>query len=449
MNSGSNLFIVGFEGTKLTDELKTKLLSLNPAGIIFYDTNIQNKEQCRDLITELKALLGVDLIVCTDQEGGKVERLRLINSSLPSLAALGRSKSDEAIIAHSNLLASEIYDLGFNLVLAPCADLQINPLNPIIGTRSLGSDPQIVSKQIQLIIQTYHANGIKTCVKHFPGHGSSNLDSHLDLPIIQSQDIEIEVFNACIKSRVDSIMVAHLIVEDWDLELPASLSSKCISKINFDGLIISDEITMKALSQFGNYNELASKLILAGNDLVIWNTNIDEALEAKYFLDKSNSLELQDRIKKSLEKIQKFNSKQYLIQEPTKMSVQMIDICKNSIIKKTNKKFKIEKNTALLIYKHPKLESEKIHQIFNLPFYNFPNENLDEIISKHQSLIIISFQADIREEEKNLIKELYQKYPELEILHCSTDIETHNADIELLGTSSVHFKALLSMLLDH
>ncbi|MFO0002746.1 MAG: glycoside hydrolase family 3 N-terminal domain-containing protein, partial [bacterium] len=131
------------------------------------------------------ALLGEDLIVSVDQEGGKVERLRKVASSLPSMQALGQASllpdkidfDPQLIIDYSTTLASSLHELGFNMVFAPCVDLATNPLNPIIGTRSLGSNEDLVSRQAKLIIKTLQEANIITCAKHFPGHGDTSKDS--------------------------------------------------------------------------------------------------------------------------------------------------------------------------------------------------------------------------------------------------------------------------------
>ena len=151
----SNTFIVGFPGTILTSELKTKLLEIEPPGIILYDTNIESREQVKKLTQDLKDLLGENLLISVDQEGGKVERLRKISPSLLSMLALGeieQSINGDIFSVYSELLAQDLMDLGFNLVYAPCLDLNSNSKNPIIGTRSLGSSPSQVSRQsIKLI----------------------------------------------------------------------------------------------------------------------------------------------------------------------------------------------------------------------------------------------------------------------------------------------------------
>ena len=334
----SNLFICGFQGAVLDKETADKLLELKPAGLILFDTNIKEAEQLKKLITDLKDLLGEDILISVDQEGGKVERIRKVSASLPSLYALGTasSKNPEYLKTHTQLFASELINLGFNLVFAPCLDLNTNPQNPIIGTRSLGDDAKLISKQATTIINELKKYPLLNCAKHFPGHGDSSKDSHYSLPYIDlSKEFlfnnHLDPFRAAINSDIDMVMTAHAIyrlpeniqakllkstlnnskLKPEILEkLPASINpffveSLLKQELNFKGLCISDEITMKALSEFGDYKRICELMVNAGNDLIIWNTNIDEALEIERSSPSCHlSKSLRERIENSIEKIQ-------------------------------------------------------------------------------------------------------------------------------------------------
>ena len=157
-------FIVGFEGDELSDELAFKLKEIDPAGVILFDTNLKDHSKTKILISELKKLLGDNLFVTVDQEGGKVQRLRNVSYELPSLLSVGiasrKSTNDnsflfsrEVLINYAQALAFQLKDLGFNFVYGPCADLHLEKTNPIIGSRSLGDDYRIVSEQLKVIIE--------------------------------------------------------------------------------------------------------------------------------------------------------------------------------------------------------------------------------------------------------------------------------------------------------
>ncbi len=304
MNIG-RLFIVGFKGTVLTPELAAQLRELQPAGIIYFADNILSVEQVRKLNSDLRDLLGEDLIISVDQEGGRVQRLRSVTTELSSLRDLGRA-DDLALREHARIMCAELKDLGFNYNYAPCADLDTNPANPVIGERSLGANAKRVSQQVRLLIEEYKRYGIKTCAKHFPGHGDTDLDSHLALPILdypqkfgsrwlEEYERHLEPFRAAISAGVDSIMVAHLLLPHLDPELPASLSPTIIQEelreeLDYRGLVISDELTMKALSHYGNYTQICKQAILAGNNLVIWNVNLDDAVQVARQLNSDKDL---------------------------------------------------------------------------------------------------------------------------------------------------------------
>lgn len=456
MNFGK-LFIIGFDSLVLSEELKEKLLKLEPAGVILYDCNIESKEQVKKLISDLKDLLGDDLLISIDQEGGKVQRARKICTDLPSLKTLGiAAKEDEKYLElHSRTLARELKELGFNLVYAPCADLNTNPRNPIIGTRSLGTDPEIVSEQLIKIHNSYRDSGLISCAKHFPGHGDAGVDSHLDLPLVnrteEENELHLKPFEALIKNKVEMIMIAHLVVNEG---LPASINPEIISKLRqelgFKGLVISDEITMKALAQFGDYSKIAELLIKAGNNLVIWNTNLDDALRTADYLNAlaQGDSELSKSYQNSIDQIQSLQKTKanWIATSPTApCNDRMLEIAKLGIEIRTNKlmslreaqrRSNLPKDTKVIINKHPKLEKEVIAMSLRGAVGDVAIHNTEKNqIKATDTTILIEFQ--ISDEE---LKQIKTKYPNL--LHISTDICHPEADICLNGAAKVHYQAL-------
>lgn len=489
------LFIVGFEGTKLNKALEAKLQDLNPAGIIFYDTNIESAEQVRELIRSLKNLLGANLIVTVDQEGGKVERLRKVTTSLPSLQALGRASirlgreqgllfAREPLINHSSVLAEELSELGFNLVLAPCADISTNPLNPIIGTRSLGADPTIVSEQLKIIIQTYQEYGVKSCAKHFPGHGDTSIDSHLALPVQQhSLDeylLQLKPFISAIEAGAESVMMAHLITSylvdsqdslvynDTQLanfsvelsgQLPASISPGMIqyelrNSLGFKGLVISDEITMKALAQYGTYAELSQKMLEAGNNLVIWNTNLDDALQAARYLNgktKEDNKLLYDSYYRSIEllKLDSWEAQSQasgLIDKEEKM-LKIVEAAIHWNKSSNEIRESLEaKPTAVLIYDHPKLEMDVIKAVLDLDAYKFSGKETSlEFLEPYDNLLVLSFQTINNIDQDNFIIQLRNQGC-FNVVQCSCDMPDNGAEVYLFGANKVHYRALAAAL---
>ncbi len=483
-------FIVGFEGEELTEELASKLKKIDPAGIILFDTNLKNSEKVKKLNSDLKALLGDDLFISVDQEGGKVQRLRNVSYELPSLLSVGITSrnstnensfifSREVLINYSKALAHQLKELGFNFVYGPCADLNIEKTNPIIGSRSLGDDYRIVSEQLKVIIEELKKENILTCAKHFPGHGDSKKDSHKELPVISrsvtEELISLKPFIAAIEAGVDSIMIAHLLLEiehassldsgfidesdvskeelkklrliESSSNIATSLNKELISKelvylLGFKGLIVSDEITMKALSEYGNYTELAKELLEAGNHLVIWNSNIDDALEA---CQKLNSLE-QDDYKDLFNSYQKSMEKIQLCRSSLKESASLkdysydedyfVDLVLKSFESETKPDFKgID---IILINKHPKLEIDKIEQAFNKPV-DFISRNFKH--ESRQNFLIILFQANIDD-----LYNLEKIKLENKVFQVSTDIHDPGSHMNIRGAGLLHYKALAKYL---
>jgi beta-N-acetylhexosaminidase len=456
MNFG-NLFIVGFNSLTLTDELKYKLNLLRPAGVILYDCNIDSKEQVQELIHELRELLGDGLLISVDQEGGKVQRLRKITSNLPSLKSLAKAalQDDKFLELHSKILAYELKELGFNLVYAPCADLNTNPQNPIIGTRSLGDDTKIVSQQLVEIHNFYREAGIISCAKHFPGHGDTGEDSHLDLPVVvrtkEINDKHLEPFKALIRNHIEMIMIAHIVINDG---LPASINQELIGKLRKDlgykGLIISDEITMKALVKFGNYNQLAELLIKAGNNLIIWNTNLDDALQSAEYLNNIDSAQLHLSHEHSIKLIQELKIYPALAQSPISLSQEALLEIAQSGIEFHNSHWKdklkegdlVKSDFAIIINEHPKLERTIIEEVFSGTKVQHIDE-LDEDLSllENKKFILIEFQ--IQESKFQLFS---KKINTMNFLHVSTDLSHKNADMNLNGASKVHYRALRKLI---
>lgn len=438
----SSRFILGFDSPKLDNKTRDKLKILNPAGIIFYDANIDNHQQFVDLIKDLQDSLGKSLLLSTDQEGGKVQRLRKITTSLPSLESL---KSLDDVKEQSLLLAQQLKALGINLVLGPCLDLNTNSENPIIGSRSFGIDN--ILEKVNLVLNIFKDNNLLACIKHYPGHGDTIIDSHLSLPCVKRTQAELsrhlEPFDLGIKMNCDSLMLAHLIVND--AKIPASLDSVLIQNLRkiFHNLIISDEITMKALKQFGDYSELSLKLLEAGNDLIIWNTNLDDAFRAAEYLQENyhnqeQHIKALERVKFAQSKISTKLSKKGF----SYLDERMLSIALRSIYVKAEDKISSWKNlrqdAQILVSHHPKLELEYIKMIF-------PSAALikDQALEPNKKLLILSFQA--KEQEIEIINSLKQNLDE-QVLVASCDLDENFAEIRIPGANLVHYASLAQFL---
>lgn len=272
------------------DSLIAEIKSGKMGGIILFEKNIANTnsaETIKKLIADMQSYASTPLFMSIDEEGGKVHRLKEKYGfvSMPSAGYLGNLNSIDSTIYYTVRLAAELKALGFNLNYAPCLDLATNPNNPIIAKvgRSYSADPAIVAMHAGASIQAHHGQGIKTIVKHFPGHGSSSSDSHLGIVDVTNQwnIIELLPYKSLIDSGyIDAVMTAHIINEHLDAsKLPGTLSKVMVTDIlrtmlGYKGVVFSDDMQMYAISK--NYGlENAIKLsIVAGVDVLVFGNNV-------------------------------------------------------------------------------------------------------------------------------------------------------------------------------
>jgi len=255
--AGQRLFL-GFEGLAVDNDTRKLIKEIRPAGFILFARNVAEPAQVLELNRELSSLCesAFPPLLSIDQEGGRVQRIRQPATCWPAMRAVGRAENQTFEV--SQAIAVELKAMGFHLNFAPVADVDSNPDNPIIGDRSFSPSPETVGKHVAAFIRAHQQAGIMACAKHFPGHGDTALDSHLDLPVVDRPipellRTELPPFEAAIQAGVASIMTAHVIFPAWDEEWPATLSEKIIrphlrKQLKFDGLIFSDDLEMKAIA---------------------------------------------------------------------------------------------------------------------------------------------------------------------------------------------------------
>lgn len=289
------MIMMGINDRKVLDSADVLLDELREGktgGIILFEKNISNnnsKVLLKQLIADMQKQVKVPLFISIDEEGGKVHRLKAKYGFLdmPSAAYLGELDNLDSTFYYTEQLATLLSDLGINVNFAPDVDLALNAMNPVIAKvgRSYGADPLVVSKQALASISGHHAQGIKTSIKHFPGHGSSSTDSHYGITDVtkQWQEIELIPYKEVIKSgQCDAIMTAHIVNCKLDTTcLPATLSKTIVDgllrkQLGFNGVVFSDDMQMHAISK--NYGlENAIKLsILAGVDVLVFGNNVTE-----------------------------------------------------------------------------------------------------------------------------------------------------------------------------
>ncbi|SMP40640.1 beta-N-acetylhexosaminidase [Anoxynatronum buryatiense] len=273
------------EGTllhRLDEFTRDMLLEIQPAGVILFSENIDHDSQVKLLIEALQAKATVPLLVSVDEEGGRVSRLGAKGISVPRLPAAGvfGESGDVKMVYEAGLeLGKAMKMLGFNMNMAPVADVNTNPLNPVIGDRSFGSDPVEVGRMAVSMANGLMDAGIIPVLKHFPGHGDTHQDTHqgaVSLPHDQERLVSIELipFQRGIEAGLPVIMTAHLHVPAYDNAFPATLSPAVLTgllreTLGFEGVIMTDALDMQAITDEWSTGEAVILALAAGADLLL------------------------------------------------------------------------------------------------------------------------------------------------------------------------------------
>jgi beta-N-acetylhexosaminidase len=278
--------IIGFDGTDLNKKLQQHLLKINPVGIVLFKRNIVSLDQTKELIRQIRELLG-QIVVAIDHEGGLVNRFPDNCPAPPSPMSLNRSGADQLLIAACRMQAEILAYLGINLNFAPVLDLAAGLINPAIGTRAFSDNPHDVARYGKICVAAHREFSIGTCAKHFPGHGRSETDSHYatgevlaDEPTLWAEDLL--PFRELIVDEVPAVMLAHLIYPALDPGIPAIFSRKIVTellrnKLGFEGLIISDCVEMSAVGDSNSPLQIIQQGVSAGIDLFISSFSLKKA----------------------------------------------------------------------------------------------------------------------------------------------------------------------------
>jgi beta-N-acetylhexosaminidase len=274
------LAIAGFAGHRIPAELKALAREFDLGGVIFFARNVDSPEQVAELSREAQELeRELPLWVSVDQEGGRVARLKTPFTVWPPMITLGRSGDERLVDRFGRALAAELKAVGISMDYTPVLDIHTNPKNPVIGDRALAETPEVVARLGTAMIRALQNNGIAACGKHFPGHGDTSTDSHFELPLIEHppdrlEHVELVPFRAAIEAKVASIMTAHILIPALDEERPATLSSRIVDgllkrELGYGGLVLSDDLEMKAISGRYGMADATVGAIAAGCDAVL------------------------------------------------------------------------------------------------------------------------------------------------------------------------------------
>jgi beta-N-acetylhexosaminidase len=276
-------FMIGFDGLEASTDVKRFIREFGVGHLILFTRNIAGPEQVAGLLRELQETArdaGHDapLLIAVDQEGGRVARMGPPWTVWPPLRALGRIGSEDLARRMGAALAAECASAGIKCDFAPIMDVDTNPDNPIIGNRSFGDDPELVGRLGTAMIEGLQGGGVVASAKHFPGHGDTDLDSHLELPVVEQsrsrlEDVEIRPFRRAIAAKVATIMMAHVLYPELDPEFPASISKPIVDgilrrELKYDGVVLTDDLEMKAVADRWTPDRSAVLAMQAGCDIV-------------------------------------------------------------------------------------------------------------------------------------------------------------------------------------
>lgn len=295
------MLIISNSSTSMNESFKSLLEQIKPGGIIFFKENFTNYEKTKTLIEEIEKTSKIPYLLATDQEGGRVQRLSKLEDKnitlIPQMKELGKRENKKLAYNVGKVIAEELQVFGINMNFAPVIDVLSNSNNQVIGDRSFGTSKEIVSELGISLAKGLMDHGVIPVYKHFPGHGNTEVDSHYDLPLISKTKEELLEndlipFQNAIQNGAEVIMIGHLAVPNISNDIPASLSKVLISdllkqEMNYKGLVITDALNMKAITNRYEPKEIYEMAINAGVDLLLM---------------PKDPLEAMNKIKESIEK---------------------------------------------------------------------------------------------------------------------------------------------------
>lgn len=287
------MLLVGIGGESIGDDTIRMLRTDRPGGIILYKRNVVSGEQVAGLIMELQKHSlrnkGIGLFIGIDHEGGRVNRLP-DEYNYPSARTFGSTNDPEGVKNTAVEVGGKLKALGFNMNFAPVLDIDSNPQNPVIGDRSFGKTPETVSVMGSAFIEGMQAAGIISVAKHFPGHGDTSVDSHTGLPVLSHtktrvMEFETVPFREAVDKGVPAIMTAHILFSAIDPDRPATMSPAIIDgllrdTLGFEGVVITDDLLMGAISSRYKPGEAAVLAVEAGADMLLIALHSEGAREA-------------------------------------------------------------------------------------------------------------------------------------------------------------------------
>lgn len=317
------MLYISYRYPDFNNELKDLLTSIKPGGFIFFKENFNNTKQAKELIASIKKTAKIPLFLGIDEEGGRVSRLSAINDAniniIPPMLEVGNTNSITYAYNTGLNIASDLKQFNLNMDFAPVLDIFSNPNNTVIGNRSFGNNASIVSTMGLSLSRGLKNSNIIPVYKHFPGHGDTSSDSHYELPVIyktkeELYKSELIPFKEAIKNNAEVIMIGHLALPNITKNnIPASLSKEIITNLlkkemGYKGLVVTDALNMKAITDHYTNKEIYNMAINAGVDILLMPNNPKTAITEIKALIKENKI-TEKQINSSVYKILLLKSK--------------------------------------------------------------------------------------------------------------------------------------------
>ncbi|HET7004502.1 MAG TPA: beta-N-acetylhexosaminidase [Candidatus Binatia bacterium] len=289
------LILIGCQGETLGNDERLLIEEYQFSGLILFKKNCTAAAQMGSLCRSIWQLFdAVPPFIAIDQEGGRVQRLSAPFSQFPAAADIGSRNDLDLAYRLGHATAAELSLTGINLDFAPVLDVCSNPNSPIIGDRAFGAEPQRVIEVATAWTRGLRDGGVIPCAKHFPGHGDTDKDSHLELPLVRKsldelQRIELPPFAHACRNRIEALMTAHVAYPALDPTLPATLSETIVTgllrhQLGYDGVVFSDDLGMRAISDRYEAEQASTLAVRAGVDVLLFCHVIDKAIAAFEFL---------------------------------------------------------------------------------------------------------------------------------------------------------------------
>lgn len=292
------LVMVGFTGADLSPDFISWLQEFRPGGVILFARNLVAPSQVAQLTCTLQEVTPHSpILIAIDQEGGRVSRLPHGFTIFPPAATIAACQSSTLAYQVAEATARELHAVGINMNMAPVLDVNTNPNNPIIGDRAFGSDPKMVCDLGGATLRGLQDHGIVACGKHFPGHGDTSTDSHVELPIMdlpkeRLNRVELAPFRYGIQHGLATMMTAHVCYPSFDPEVPATLSPVILTtllreELRFSGLVLTDDLEMQGILDHCSIGEAGVRAIQAGADMLLICHRQDRQAEAIMAVEKA------------------------------------------------------------------------------------------------------------------------------------------------------------------